>query len=230
MTNGEEPPISVDINDIIKSSVNYVIADDKKELMELLAELKEEVIEDFIDDVLQLEKLIDAFLTDDYLQGKPLLLMIDDSLDGFSIIPKSKQQRLKMSTGDIKSNRYRVHSISTRLDDTQEKGDMLLILKQLAAEELLSAEQFEQLSELEQMDLPTIALAIKDTKVGQGLKFLQRKLNELVKRLHIWFEDLADTGRSDVRNKVGAVLEELLRRNGISHEKYPNINVDNNIL
>ena len=37
--------------------------------MELSAELKKEVSEDFIADVLQLEKLIDAFLTDDY-QGK----------------------------------------------------------------------------------------------------------------------------------------------------------------
>ena len=33
--------------------------------MEVLAVLKEEVTEDFIDDVFQLEKLIDAFLTDD---------------------------------------------------------------------------------------------------------------------------------------------------------------------
>ena len=48
---------------------------------------------------------------------------------------------------------------------------MLSIIKQLAAEELLSPEQFEQL------DLPTIALVIKDTKVGQGLKFLPSKAN-----------------------------------------------------
>ena len=47
--------------------------------MELLAELKEEVTEDFIDDVLQLEKHIDAFLTDDHLEGKPLLPMIDET-------------------------------------------------------------------------------------------------------------------------------------------------------
>ena len=37
--------------------------------MEPLAKLKEEVTEDYIDDILQLEKLIDAFLTDDYLEG-----------------------------------------------------------------------------------------------------------------------------------------------------------------
>ena len=112
--------------------------------MELLTEFKEEVTEDFIDDVLQLEKLIDAFFTDDYLEGKPLLPMIDETLYGFSTIPKSKQQRLKMLTGDIKSNRYRVHSIFTRLDDAQDKEDMLFILKRL--------------------DLPTIALVLKDTQ------------------------------------------------------------------
>ena len=90
-----------------------------------------------------------------------------------------------MLTGNIKSNQSRVHSIFTRLDAAQDKEDLLFILKQLAAEELLSPEQFEQLSELEQMDLPTIALVIKDTKtkVGQGLKFLPRKLTDLKQQL-----------------------------------------------
>ena len=69
---------------------------------------------------------------------------------------------------------------------------MLFILKQLAADELLSPEQFEQLSELEQMDLPTIALVIKDTKVGQGLKFLHRKLTDLKQQLQIWLKDLVE--------------------------------------
>ena len=87
--------------------------------------------------------------------------MIDKTLDGFSTIPKSKHQHLKMLTGDIKSNRYRVHSIFTGLDDAQDRENELFILKQLPAEELLSPEQFEQISKLEQMDLPTIALVIK---------------------------------------------------------------------
>ena len=98
MSDGEERPISEDVNGIIKSTVNYIIAHDKEEL---LAELKEEVTEYFIDGVLQLEKLIDAFLTDDYLGGEPLLPMIDETLDGCSTNPRSKQQRLKMVAGDI---------------------------------------------------------------------------------------------------------------------------------
>ena len=90
-----------------------------------------------------------------------------------------------MLTGDIKSNRYRVHSIFTRLDGAHDKEDMLFILKQWGAEELLSTKQFEQIFELEQLDLPTIALVIKDTRVGQGLKFLPRKLTDLKQQLQI---------------------------------------------
>ena len=36
----EDPPILEDINDIIKSTVNYIMAHDKVELMELLENLK----------------------------------------------------------------------------------------------------------------------------------------------------------------------------------------------
>ena len=71
---------------------------------------------------------------------------------------------------------------------------------------------------------------IKDTKIGQGLKFLPRKLANLTKNLHIWLEELVDTGKSDIRNKVVGLLEELLRRKGISHERYMTIKEDNNIL
>ena len=52
--------------------------------MKILAELKKEVTEDFtedfIDNDLHLEKLINKFLTDDYLEGKPLLPMIDETM------------------------------------------------------------------------------------------------------------------------------------------------------
>ena len=61
----------------------------------------------------------------------------------------------------------------------EDNEDMLCILKQLATEGLLSSEQFETLSELEQMDLPIIVLVIEDTNVGQRLMFLPRKLTDL---------------------------------------------------
>ena len=46
MSDGDEPPISEDINDIIKSIVNYEIVRDKEELMELSEDVKKEVTEE----------------------------------------------------------------------------------------------------------------------------------------------------------------------------------------
>ena len=44
------------------ATTNYLVEPDKKELLELLTEIKEKGNEDDIDATLQLEKLIDAFL------------------------------------------------------------------------------------------------------------------------------------------------------------------------
>ena len=86
-----------------------------------------------------------------------------------------------MLVDDINNNRYRVRSILTRLSNSQD--DIKTIAKVLAREELLSKEQFEKLTELEELDLPAVALIIKDTKIGRGIKFLPRKLSDLVKSL-----------------------------------------------
>ena len=98
-----------------QSTTNDVIESDKKELMGHLTELKEEVPEDIIDGVLQLEKRIDAFLINAYLEGKPMVDEIMTKLER-SILAKSKQQRLKILIDDINSSRYCVHSIFTSLD------------------------------------------------------------------------------------------------------------------
>ena len=50
---------------------------------------------------------------------------------------------------------------------------------------------------------------MKNTKVGQGLKFLPRKLNDLLKSLQVLLVELAETGKT-VRNKVSAVLEDVI--------------------
>ena len=50
---------------------------------------------------------------------------------------------------DINSNRHPVQSIFTGLGNARDKNEILFILKQLVREELLSLEQFEQLSEFE---------------------------------------------------------------------------------
>ena len=59
------------------------------------------------------------------------------------------------------------------LDDAEDNEQD--ILKRLTREELLSEEQYKKLSALEDLtDLEAVADIMKDTKVGQGLKFLPR--------------------------------------------------------
>ena len=100
----------------------------------------------------------------------------------------------------------------------------------MVREELLSEERFEKLAKLEDLDLPAVALIIKNIKIGQGLKFLPSKMNDLVKSLQTLLTELFETGRSAVRTNLRAVLEELLQRKGITQERYNSIKDENDIL
>ena len=166
MNADNEEMVEDELKRVICETTNDIIKIDKSELLKTLAEAKEEVNKDYFDAVIQLENLLDVFFIGEFLDGKPVLLMILENinaLDG-STIEKSKLHRIKMLLDDIKSNRHHVHSVFMRLDDAQDREDMLHIWKQLVSEELLTDEQFKKLSNLEGMDLREIALIIKDTK------------------------------------------------------------------
>ena len=223
-----------EVKKIINSTVDYIVTHDKKELTELLAELKEEATEDYIDTLLELEELIATFITSEFLEEKPILPMIDELIRKLenSPVAKSKSLRLKMLVNDVNKNRYRVKSIFTRLvdDASGDKDDALPILKALVSEELLSKEQYEKLAKLEDLDLPVISQIINDTKVGRGLSFLPRKVSDLRNSLHSLLTGLAESGNSMIRNKLVAVLEELRRLKAISDEQYTIIKKDNDIM
>ena len=55
-------------------------------------------------------------------------------------------------------------------------------------------------------------------------------LTDFKPQVQISLEELVDTGKSDIRSKVAGLLVELLRRKGISLERYINIKEDNIIL
>ena len=229
-TSGNEESEEDVVTNLVQSTTADIILHDKKELVELLKEMKEEVGEEYIDTVLQLEELISAFFTDAYLEGNLILPMINELRTAIesSSISKVKQHRLKMLLDDINNNRYRVRSILTRLSNSQD--DIKTIAKVLAREELLSKEQFEKLAELEDLDLPAVALIIKDTKIGRGLKLLPRKINDLVQSLQTLLTELAEAGSSTIQSNVRSVLEELLQRKGITQERYNTIKDEHNIL
>ena len=58
-----------------------------------------------------------------------------------------------MLLDNIEKNRYRVKQIFQRLMDAESKENMLHVLKMLVREGLLSDDQFESLTELEEPDL-----------------------------------------------------------------------------
>ena len=134
---------------------------------------------------------------------------------------------------DIARNRHRVQSIMRRTADAMsKKEEMAFILKQLVREELLSEEQYLKLAQISVDELTSSCLAdiIKETKIGQGIKFLPRKLGDLTKHLQIWLEELAKSKTSAVQKKVLAILEELLRRKYITQERYNLIKEENDIV
>ena len=94
------------------------------------------------------------------------------------------------------------------------EDDELSILKGLVREGLLSDKQFEKLVELDVSDLPAVALVIKDTKVGQGVKFLPNTMKSLRESLCTLSKELIDPGSAVIKTQLIPVLEELHRHKG----------------
>ena len=136
---------------LMKPAVDYIIRHDKEELLQLIEELKDDIDEELMDIVLDIEKLLDIFFKEEFLNGEPIRPQIVELLNKLetSEIPKSNQHRIKMLMDDITKNRYRVEQIIQRLMDAEDKEEMSTILQMLVREGLLSDEQFKQLGELE---------------------------------------------------------------------------------
>ena len=68
----------------------------------------------------------------------------------------------------------------TRLHDAQDAGDVSNISEQLVRDEVLSDKQHQRIGRV----LMRVVEVIKETKIGQGLKFVQRTIGPLKKMLH----------------------------------------------
>ena len=84
-----------------------------------MEELKDDIDEESMDIVLSIEKLLEIFLEEAFLDGEPIRPQIDNLLNKLetSVIPKSNQHRIKMLLDDIAKNRYRVEDMIQRLID-----------------------------------------------------------------------------------------------------------------
>ena len=210
---------------MINLTFNYIIQDGKEELVKLIDELKEILTSGTL---LELEKVVDEFLIREKRDGKPILPIIYDLLRELenSSIQLSKHLRLKMLIDDIDQIRHRVKSVLKWLDGTEDNEQG--ILKRLYREELLSEEQFEKLSALD--DSAAVADIVKGTKVGQVLNFLPRTLDGLHKSWQLLQKELSEMGSAMIRNRLVAVLKQLNQRKIISDKLYVKLKDDNNIL
>ena len=71
-----------------------------------------------------------------------------------------------------------------------------------------------------ELDLPTVEV-IKETRKGQGWKFLPRTIGLLKKMPQSLLGELAETGK--MRNELTAVLKRPRRQKGISRGNLPNV-------
>ena len=221
----EEEEEDEEEENMTNAAIQYLILHDKEELQDLMEEIKDEIDAEFIDIVLDIEKLLEEFFVKEFVDGETIRSQINALLNQLesSKIPKSKQHRIKMLVDDIEKNRYRVEQIFQRLMDAEDKEEMLTVLKTLVREGHLSDEQFEQLAELEDPDLHTIKEVITNTKVGEGLKFLPRTISNLRHTLQSLLTELKESGSALLKSKITAIMEELLRRNAIRVGEYENL-------
>ena len=70
-----------------------------------------------------------------------------------------------------------VQELFQRIDDAEDNEED--IWKLLACQGLISDEQFEKLSKLDNTDIETIESLLKDVKIGQGIPFLLTSLKGL---------------------------------------------------
>ena len=104
-----------------------------------------------------------------------------------------------------------IQEIFQRIDDASENEED--IWKRLVREKLISDEQFEALRNLENTEVEQISHILKGTKIGQGIPFLPTALRDL---RHM-FGKLWNDG---VKNKILPVLNELLRRGGVTIDQF----------
>ena len=206
-----EPDEDNELYQLIHNTFDYVTEHDQQELMNLIEDFRSDVSVEFIDAVELLEELIEKYIGDEFLTAGDLVLSeIHDVMRRLqsSNLPKSKLIKLKLLVNDLEKNRLRINSILIRLNGVESEEQFLEILKNLIREELITSEQYEDLKDNFIAELPVIADIIRDTKIGQGLKFLPRSMKRLRQdRDRILNNDRIDSMKLDELKAIGNEIE-----------------------
>ena len=205
---------------VIKNTVNHVIQHDMKDLSDLLMELRNDVDGESLDALIDLELLVGKFPVDEYENEQSLLPLIEERRLKLEASPTSKSELLHMNMllDDININRRQIREIFQHIDDADDNEED--VLKMQVREGLTSRDQFEKLSDLDGTDMEKIANVLKGSKIGQGIPLLPTSLSELRNIFGKLYKKFEKHGSKMVKTKLLPILEELLRRDGISDAQY----------
>ncbi len=207
------------IDNMIKSTLDYVISHDKEEIEDLLLLLKIFVKKDSLDILKQLSELVHLYYESESLNSEqisPLIFGLIEKLeaDG-SLSTKMKLIRLKMLVNDITRNRERITQVFTSLNDP---SDVKQALKVLYLQNHISNDQYQELLKIDDLELSDIKDILTGTKVGRGELFLPRRSKDILVELHSLIEN-----NSSNEKQILAMINELYQRGCLTHEQYKEI-------
>ena len=130
----------------------------------------------------------------------------------------TKLLRVKMLLNYINNNRRHVQELFQRFGDAEDNEED--IWKLLPRQGLISDEQFENLSKLDNTYIETIANVPKGVKMGRGVPFLPTSLKGLRTIFSALWTEFTKNGSEMMKNKLLRLSKELLRRGGIMDEQY----------
>ena len=223
------------LKEVIDEVFHYIIVHDKNELDHLLEELKNDDV--FAEEVHKLKILVDEYIDNKY-RGN--VLVMDDinklltKLSSSKITSKATLHRVQMLLREIEQNRDRIQQVIRRMGtvfvDNVDGKEVVNMLKRLAKEDLLSHEQYTELSSLENMlDMEKLIGVMKEAKIGRGLDFMPRKTIDIWKKLRNLLAEFNIDGESEVRNELLALMDELMTRKELTKKEYDIIISLNNI-
>ena len=207
-------------------TLEHLIKHDRKEIDELLTEFERQKDGYYEEELETLRNLVEKWIEDEVEGEKEEMKDIEKVLTNLqkSKIPRSKLHRVMMILRDIRRNRVRVEdaielmNVFEHSDSAKQRMD---VLNRLMLQKLISYEQYQKLKEnIDKLDMDSFITELKTTKIGRGHSFLPTTIRKLKEEVKDSIMGYAEKKSIQLRDKMLALLNELLQRRAISKEEY----------
>ena len=213
-----------------------IIQHERREIHDLLTEFEQETY--YEKELEKLRKIVMRWI-ENQISGEDIELKeIKKLLANLtkSTIRRSKLIRMENILDDISQNRKRVEQIIRQTnhvftDGNTDQEERMKALKRLLTYKLISPEQYNNLEKnVDDLDMDSVISELKNVKIGRGIPFLPTVLQKLKDKAKDWIAEFAEKKSGHLRDKLLAVLDELLQRKAISKQEYKNKIEQNNIV